>query len=157
MSNTVLFVSQRIVTWDVNCLTWADSVILQEAISWTAMLINKIFVDINIEKLSLDNAHRFSNIATHLSFINDGQPSFFHDIQFSSLSKICWVQGKTWLILNQKGSQVHFEKETKSRINCNHLFVSTDIQGRSVYYHPYIVSLLVEDFVVTPCNHQINK
>ena len=87
----------------------------------------------------MDNPH-FSMISSSLLFLRYAE-----------------YKGKTWLILNQKGSQVHFEKETKSRINCNHLFVSTDIQGRSVYYHPYIVSLLVEDFVVTPCNHQINK
>ena len=72
------------------------------------MVINKRFVHINTEKWTLDNAHRFSNIATHLSFINDGQPSFFHDIQFSSLSKICWIQGKNSVDIKSKEKSSSF-------------------------------------------------
>ena len=88
----------------------------------------------------MDNPH-FSMISSSLLFLRYAE-----------------YKEKTWLILNQKGSQVHFEKETKSRINCNHLFVSTDIQGQSeVYYYANILSLLVEALAVTPCNQQINE
>lgn len=89
----------------------------------------------------MDNPH-FSMISSSLLFLRYAE-----------------YKEKTLLTLNQWRGKVHFEKETKNRINCNHLLISTDLHGRNeAYYNANIVNRLVgEDLAVTPHNQQISE